>query len=101
MPSFTISPSAYFDKIGPFDRPLTRMILQAVDGDGKQAQPLTTDPGDQWLSLMMSMRGGRPVGMFGDAGIEESLAVLVRSTGTAVATLSKWIKTVRKLQRRV
>ncbi|MBC7544742.1 MAG: hypothetical protein H7338_18620 [Candidatus Sericytochromatia bacterium] len=101
MPSFTISPSAYFDKIGPFERPFTRMVLLSVDGDGKQAAPLTTDPGDQWLSLMMSILGGRPVGLFGDAGIEESLAVLVRSTGTAVATLSKWIKLVRKTQRRV
>jgi hypothetical protein len=96
MPSYSISLTPYFDKIGPFDRPLTRMVLQSTDDVTSPPPPLTTEPGEQWLGLVMAMLGGRQVGLFGQAGEQTPLGTMVRNTGPAVSAMARWMRDVRK-----
>jgi hypothetical protein len=99
MPSYSIVLSPYFDKIGPFDRPLTRLVLQSTDDVVSPPPPLTTEPGEQWLGLVMALLGGRTVGLFGQAADLDPFAILVRNTGLAANELAKWMRKVRRVYR--
>jgi hypothetical protein len=99
MPSYTISLSPYFDKIGPFDRPLTRMVLQSTDEIVSPPPALTVEPGEQWLGLIMAMLGGRSVALFGQAGGLEPLAAGAKSTGHIVSAVGRWMRDVRRVYR--
>lgn len=96
MPAYSIGLTPYFDKIGPFDRPLTRLVLQSADELVSPPPPLTTEPGEQWLGLVMAMLGGRTVGLFGQAAEYEALSVLVKTAGGAAGEIAKWIRKVRR-----
>jgi hypothetical protein len=99
MPSYSISLNPYFDKIGPYDRPLTRLVLQSTDDVISPPPPLTTQPGEQWLGLVMALLGGRTFGLFGRAGDMVPLATQIRQTGQAVSAIGKWMREIRKALR--
>lgn len=111
MPAYTITLSPYFDTLGPFERPLTHLVIDSEPGSEDPPAPMSQEPGEQWLCLLWSLMGGRQVGLFGTAGdvtapdglgkIHDiaTLAAMAKTNAQAIAELRRWMKATKRALR--